>query len=353
MTKATPLPSGNWRARAIYYDDKGKRCFKSFTSKSENQANYEAEQWEKQAERNKQPENITIGKAIDNYIKNREPILSPSTITGYRRIRKNYFSGLMNITLLRFTNEKLQEAINKDKTHSAKSINNAFCLLSAAFNEYYPDFRFNIKLPKKKKVLFQIPTIDETGVILNSIENTDIEIPILLSIYLGLRMSEIRGLKYSDINNDKITIHNTIVDTDNGATEKDETKNNSSTRIVTLPKILINVLGNNRNDEHIVKLTGSEIYKRYQKMLKNNNLPHFRFHDLRHVNASIMLRLNIPTKYQMQRGGWSTESTLRTTYQHTMADYETVIDNQIYEYIDKLKNDCATKCATPPKIDDR
>ena len=336
MTRAKQLPSGNWRAVAEYKDELGKRKYKSFTAKTEHQANYDAEQFEKKYIYTNMPENMTVEQAIDKYIKSREAVLSPSTIIGYKRIKKSYFASLLTIPLSKLKNENIQAEINNDKTHSEKSIRNAIGLLSATLKVYCPEFKINVLLPKKKKVLFQIPSVEETGAIINAATGSVIEIPVLLAVYLGLRMSEIRGLKYSDVRDGKITIQRSIVDTENGAFVKDETKNLSSTRTVALPQILKDMLKVNNSDDFITPLKSGMIYKRFQAMLKRNNLPHFRFHDLRHVNASIMLRLNIPVKYQMQRGGWSTESTLRTTYQHTMADYEKEIDNQLYDYIDSL-----------------
>lgn len=36
------------------------------------------------------PENKTLGQLADEFIENRSTILSPSTITGYKKIRKRY-----------------------------------------------------------------------------------------------------------------------------------------------------------------------------------------------------------------------------------------------------------------------
>lgn len=45
---------------------------------------------------------------------------------------------------------------------------------------------------------------------------------------------------------------------------------------------------------------------------------------IRHYNASIMLALNIPDKYAMERMGYSTPATLKKVYQHTMRDKQEV-----------------------------
>lgn len=42
-----------------------------------------------------------------------------------------------------------------------------------------------------------------------------------------------------------------------------------------------------------------------------------------------MLALGIPDKYAMERGGWSTNSTLKTVYQHTFSEERRRVDEQI------------------------
>ena len=43
-------------------------------------------------------------------------------------------------------------------------------------------------------------------------------------------------------------------------------------------------------------------------------------HGLRHTNASVMLSLGIVDKVAMARGGWSTDITMKSVYQHIFAD---------------------------------
>lgn len=53
----------------------------------------------------------------------------------------------------------------------------------------------------------------------------------------------------------------------------------------------------------------------------------FRFHDLRHYAASIMHAIGIPDQYILQRGGWSSDSVMKTVYRNTI-DLETVRQNK-------------------------
>ena len=45
-TKAKKLPSGSWRAQGTYYDEAGKRHFRSFTADTKKEAEYRAAEFE-------------------------------------------------------------------------------------------------------------------------------------------------------------------------------------------------------------------------------------------------------------------------------------------------------------------
>ena len=59
----------------------------------------------------------------------------------------------------------------------------------------------------------------------------------------------------------------------------------------------------------------------------------------RHLNASLMLALGIPDKYAMERGGWSTPSTLKSVYQHTFTEERKKVDEQIDGFFNALLNE--------------
>ena len=71
-------------------------------------------------------------------------------------------------------------------------------------------------------------------------------------------------------------------------------------------------------------------------MLKQTGLPHYRFHDLRHANASIMLMLGVPDKYAMDRLGHSTNNTLKNIYQHTLDSKKEEVNASVNNYFEKL-----------------
>ena len=73
--------------------------------------------------------------------------------------------------------------------------------------------------------------------------------------------------------------------------------------------------------------------------MRKSGVPHFRFHDLRHVNASTMLAVGVPDKYSMKRMGHATNNMLKTTYQHTIKEKEAEYDQKTENYIESLMPD--------------
>lgn len=63
-----------------------------------------------------------------------------------------------------------------------------------------------------------------------------------------------------------------------------------------------------------------------------HDIPYMTFHDLRHVNASVMNLLNIPDKYAQERGGWKTDAIMKDTYMLTFSSARVAVDNTIDRY---------------------
>ncbi len=93
----------------------------------------------------------------------------------------------------------------------------------------------------------------------------------------------------------------------------------------------------------IVRLTPDSITNRFNRLLKRNGIPHFRFHDLRHYSASIQHALGIPDSYIMQRGGWGNDGTLKAVYRHVLEEQAKQMDHMANNYFSELYN---TKCNT-------
>ncbi len=335
MATAKELPSGSWRVR-VYDNQTGK--YLSFTSKlkgkaGKNEAEYMAKQW--QTGRKKVRQEKTVGECIDEYISNKENILSPTTINSYKRSKINNLNELCSISISKLSETDVQKHFNKlALKKSAKTVCNAHGLLASVLNVYAPEIRLRTSLPKIQRKIKKLPNAVD---ILKIIVGTEIELPCLLAMWQGLRMSEIRGAKKSDIKDGVLIIHSTVVTVNGEHITKNQTKTIESTRQMVLPEYiqkLIALLPDNQ--DNLTLLSGQAIYKRFIRLLKANNIEHITFHDLRHMNASIMLALGVPDKYAMERGGWSSPNIMKSVYQHTFTEERKLVDKKIDDYFSNL-----------------
>ena len=291
------------------------------------------------------PLNLTVGEAIERYIESKDAILSPTTVTNYIRMRKNTLQQLMDIQLSKLTQERVQRAINSmAKTHSPKSVRNAHGLLSSTLSEYLPGMILHTALPQKQRYIASIPTIEELQKIMSIVSGTEMELPYLLAVWIGLRASEIRGITWDCINGDLLHIRQAVVEGKDGATLKG-TKTYSGNRVIRIPAYIQALIEKQpRVNNFVVQLSGQAMYMRFTRLCKSGGIQHFRFHDLRHANASVMLALNVPDKYAMERMGHATNNMLKSVYQHTMDSKQVEVSDIVDDFfISALHTELHTK----------
>ncbi len=356
MAKAKQLPSGSWRVQ-VYAgrDAAGKRQYRSFTALTRKEAEYNALQWQLHyREISRDTSAMTLAEAMDRYIASKDGILSPSTIRGYDIIRRNHLQGLMELRLNRLTPAMVQEAINREakpytdkrgrtQAPTPKSVRNIHGLLSAVLREYCPELRLNTTLPQKRLAEQAFLEPEQIGVLLRAVRGNEMEIPVLLALWLSLRSSEVTGLTWDcvDFERSTVTVRQAKVrDRENRWVEKDSTKTIGSTRTISAPPYIMDLLREARGDavpeDHVVKISGNCLYARLKVILRKNGLPDIRFHDLRHTCCSVMMSLNIPEKYMMSRGGWSSPTVMRRVYTHVMQSKRCAVDETIDGYFYSL-----------------
>ena len=172
--------------------------------------------------------------------------------------------------------------------------------------------------------------------IMQIVQGTEIELPVLLAMWLSFTMSEILGLtKSKSPDGNVLSIREVVVLGKDGFVRKEIAKNEYRNRSHVLPDYILQLF-NAVDGDTIVPLSSIQIYNRWSAILKENNLPHMTFHDLRHVNASVMAMLNIPDKYAQERGGWKTNHIMKSVYQQTFSAERRNVDQKINAYFEDL-----------------
>lgn len=317
MAKIEKLPSGNYRIR-VY--DKTTNSRKSFTAPTKAEVKFLAAEWENGIKAKATPKNLTVDEAVQEYIRSKENILSPSSIRGYEIIRKNALGQFGAMKIYSVTEKDLQRWVNDNAAHyKPKTIKGQFGLVTATLRQNKINLDFgSILLPEIQKYEPNIPTEQEMGKILTIIEGTNIELPVTIAVTLGLRQSEIAALKWSDYDGHFLSIHAAKVpDRDHRLVVKNSTKSKASTRVIEVNDLLKARLDRaDRTSEYISPMLPSSVLRKFKHLCEANGLPHFTMHGQRHGNASLMLAKGVPDKYAMERLGQSSPNMIKNIYQH-------------------------------------
>lgn len=330
--KKNKLPSGNYRLQVYDYTDaNGKKHYKSFTAPTKREAQLLAAEWKvnrsTQQEEVSAVEQLSLYDAISRYMDVKKGVLSPSTIRGYVGVQENYFKNSFGETSLQdLTNPSIQLWISDLAAKlSPKTVRNAFGLLSATLDMFYPDFRIKVTLPQKKKAELYCPSDQDIRRLLDCIHDTELEIAVLLAAFGPLRRGEICALTASDVCGNTIHVRHSMVKGPDKEWYIKEPKTPESNRVVEMPDFVIERIQHRTGS--LVKMNPDYITHKFGRTLKRINVPHFRFHDLRHYSASIMHAIGVPDQYIMARGGWKTDTVLKSTYRNVI-DIETARQNK-------------------------
>lgn len=340
---ARQLPSGSWTCR-VRVDGRDV----SITRPTKAEAVAEASAIKHGLKAPNKAASITLREAYRKYIESRDGVISPSTAAEYKRLQKTSFQSLMDLPASSITSEQIQREIGKmvKNGKSPKYIRNVEGLLVSVLKQFAPDSRISVILPQKRKVELRRIEDNEIGKIIAAFSGTDMELPVLMALWMGMRMSEIRGARFEDISGGRLHICRAIVSGENGDEVKPP-KTFSGDRWVSVPahiQTLIDATG--RSEGYIVPISGQTIYNRFIRGLDASGIPRCRFHDLRHANAAIMVRLGVESRYAQERNGWSDDWMYKQVYAYTMTDKMIEIDRSIDDYFDNKmttavrKNEC-------------
>lgn len=352
-----PVKRGKrWNVRVYDYTDAdGKVHMKSFTADTKAQAEYLAAQYKLTKTDKTREKDMTVGQAIDKYLVLR-PMLSPTTMTGYERMRKYGFQDIMDLPVSKLDDIVLQEAVNREsmrisertgKPISVKTLKNEYGLLVSALKTVCKK-TYIISLPKKQKHTKEYPEIPD---VIAALQGTDVELPCMLALLLTFRMSEIRGLMCSDYEDGYIQIKRVMVDTNRGTIVKDDAKTQGSLRKRKVSPYLHQLITSTESwkrwedgeDGFLITMSRDKIVRHWIHICEQNGWG-LTFHDLRHLAASGMIIAGIPLRYAMDFGGWENNDTLEKTYQHVLTDerdrYEDLISAYFDQYLSRnLSND--------------
>lgn len=174
--------------------------------------------------------------------------------------------------------------------------------------------------------------------LLTAVDGDAIEPAVYLGLYLGLRRSEVVGLRWCDIDfvNNVVHVRNTVVRFKT-ISELEKTKSRASKRDLYLPNGLkCYLLSLRKRTEANKEMFGSAyrggghicqwpdgrsytpdyVSRRFKRILELNGLPNIRFHDLRHTAGSLLISKGQSVKQVQEFLGHEKASTTLDIYTH-------------------------------------
>ena len=299
--------------------------------------------------------NTAFTKAIEDWLNRKQQDLRLDTFESYQCVYdahiKPYFEPLRlscedvaPIDIKRYVVSKQKEGL------STKTIRKHLVVLNGPFKEAIELGELvsnpcaSVSLKKKDDEEFEgsAYTTEQARELLEAIRGDPIEPAVYLGLYLGLRRSEVIGLRWKDIDfvNDIVSIRNTVVQF-NTVSEDEKTKSKTSRRDLFLPRGLKEYLSSYRNDveafkkscgisfseeSHVCEWKDGEPYKpayiskHFKIVLEKAGLPHIRFHDLRHTAGSLLLMEGADIKQVQIFLGHKKASTTLDIYAHVLTD---------------------------------
>lgn len=227
-----------------------------------------------------------------------------------RRMLQSYFDELYSVGHTRYGKPLSANTIRRYKNIIDQSLN------EAVKDDLIPSNPcLYVELPRIEKYTSNFYNAQQIKKLFAAIKGDVLENLIKVTVLYGLRRNEVLGIKWDsiDFESRRLEIKHTVV-TVLTQVEKDKTKNSSSHRSFMLtPEAMAIFEEEQRKEEENRELFGDDyieseyVFKwdngkpfssdyvtgHFDKLLKKNDLPHIRFHELRHSVRAYYLTMAI------------------------------------------------------------
>lgn len=238
-----------------------------------------------------------------------------------------------------------------------------------------------VKPPKVEKQEAKHFDIEQTEYILTLLDDEPIKYKtaVYMAIYGGMRLGELAGLEWADIDLDTglLRIHQSLQHITGQGTFTKSTKNETSNRVIALPSTVINILHlykvwqngekatlgdlwNEGSNYIFTTYNGNPIYpgtlsrwfhnfikKHNEKIINNDTIPkeekdkylldEVNFHGLRHTSATILINQGLDVTTVSKRLGHARISTTTDIYSHSLKKADLEAANKLENLFNKSK----------------
>jgi len=292
-----------------------------------------------------------------------KPKAAPRTYSTYTGVVKRYLAPALGRKVLgKLTAADVQRMTNTllARNLSPSTVKHALNVLRIALGQAvrWGDLPRNVadlvEAPKTERYEVHPLTPAQALVLMDAIKGNRHEALYIVTMTTGLRQGEAFGLRWQDVNLDAgtLTVRHQL-QREGGKPQLMPPKSSRSRRTIPLTSFAVDALRRHRihqKEERLIagarwqdvgfvftNTTGGpltpNINGTYQNVLKRANLPHQRFHDLRHTCASLMLAQGVPARVVMETLGHSQISVTLNTYSHVAPELARAAADQMNTFL--------------------
>ena len=286
-------------------------------------------------------------------------------ICPYFAERKITLNDLTPSDIQDFYNDKLKNGKGKDGSTTGNTIKHYPSNIHAALKQAVILGRINynpadrVILPKKSRPVAEFYTADELKALLEAVQGTKLETPVMLASWFGLRRGEVCGLRWKDIDleNNVLSVNGVITDLgenkkSENLTYRSDAKTSASIRSFPIPEKVKEYLTNLKASQESNKELAGDRYNTqwegyvcvdelgnliqpayitgaFNDFIIKNGFRHIRFHDLRHTNVSILVNRGVDMKRIQSWTGHANFQTTANIYAHLQADAKSELGDVI------------------------
>jgi len=317
-------------------------------------------------------ENLTVGQWLTYWLEQViQPSRSASTVHGYLMIIRNHLSpALGNIRLADLTAAQIQQYLNKKQAEGLcnNTVRKHHGVLHNALEHarrqelITRNVAEQVEPPSSSRPVHHFYDSETMSKLFEILSGDSLEPVVKLAGYMGLRRSEICGLKWSHVDRENKVI--TIVEARtavNGRSVDKGTKNNSSVRrlgyrgLVDMEELIerlwqqrlreMEEMGDAYDDQgFVICHDGGQPYQadylsnRLQRVLAKTELPYVTLHGLRHSFASIANSRNVPLFGISKALGHSSTNTTTQIYMHLFDETHLTVVQEVGKAIDESQD---------------
>jgi integrase len=295
-------------------------------------------------------ERQTVERFLNHWLETIASSIRPRTFQSYRILVERHIAPeLGRLRLDKLSPQHVQALLARKSASglSAQTVRHVRAILRIALNQAmkWGQIARNAAslavAPKLERRSFRSLSPEEARQLLRTARGDRLEAMYSVALSLGLRMGEILGLRWRDVDLDgaTLTVNQAIYRIAGKGLVTAEPKTDRSRRSLFLPDGVLSAMKAHRLRQLQERLAAGSrwqdrglvftsrigtpceprnLFRGFKTLLREAGLPVIRFHDLRHSAASLLLAQGVPMRAVMELLGHSSISTTADIYSHVM-----------------------------------